>query len=324
MVVRYAPDRGIYVSTNSGASFTTAFYENVTASDSYVAESTKVGYLAHFYAAPSGKKSPLRVSTAGAISQNENADYFSTMRVAPVSPSVILMWTGGGKLWKSTDGGANFTLKFTAPVTGSFCSGFHYGDGVAFFSYVDTNATPRTQYHYTSLDQGETWTQITSNLPPSSPSTFSGNSFYLDGKHWAYLPHEVSGTGVYTSTNGVNWTYLGIMSGNGPKIATYGSASKMVLANNYYYALGSTTSGSTLSRSTDGVTWTLFGDSNGSFRSYEIALGVNELIVLGCSSTTSPSYLELRKYNFAGQHTNSKYVGPSATAQVRGRLCALF
>lgn len=215
---------------------------------------------------------------------NKSAGY-STQRVfrAPNTGTIIKI-SSGYTLIRSTDGGITFSTVCTPVNYRGFSSGLHYGNGVWFFSFVDTNPTPRTQNHYISTDDGLTWSNTaTTGLPTTSAGSFSGFSCYMNGSHHAWLsPDGATGVKYYKSTNGTTWTYTGVLTG--ASIGdVYGSEFGTFYRSPYFYAQNS----KCLARSTDGYTFTNWGVSIPSYTKYNGSPGYinGTWFMSGCDST---------------------------------------
>lgn len=170
------------------------------------------------------------------------------------SMSGTLMRQVYNSIQKSLDNGATWVTKHTRNPTSSFSNGFHYGDGVWFHSYTDTNASPRVVYHLVSLDDGETWTTSgITGLPSDMGNGFSGSSIYLNGAHYYVAPNN----NVYTSSNGLSWSLLGTrQSGHGTSV--YGQSGLVFYREPYFYG----SSGTQMVRSLNfGSGWASFGNS---------------------------------------------------------------
>jgi hypothetical protein len=133
----------------------------------------------------------------------------SFMRAHRNSTGTICARNFGNSLYRSTNGGSSFSVALATTGT-YFNSGLHYGNGKWFHTNVDTSVTPRNQYHYTSSDDGVTWAQNTTGLPATSGSGgFAGFSGYMNGKHHWWGQNSTTGTGLYTSTDGLTWSFVG-------------------------------------------------------------------------------------------------------------------
>ena len=180
-------------------------------SDSGVSWQT-IGTTFESYGGISSGDAFMHVSSGGIGSQYFSADLLTSNNMTGGSSTGryfksidgTLMRQQNNNLQKSYDNGLTWVTKHTRSPTSSFSNGFHYGDGVWFHSYTETNTEPRTVYYLISLNNGETWTSSGITGLPTSSDNFSGHSIYLNGAHYFNAPDN----NLYTSTNGLTWSFL--------------------------------------------------------------------------------------------------------------------
>jgi hypothetical protein len=227
-------------------------------------------------------------------SYQENTNFQATIERVYKNPDTgsIVLWNGSNALLRSLNNGATFSTVYTRSPSGSFSSGLHYGNGLWFHTWVDTNVTPRVPYYVVSTNDGASWTSSgISGLPTTSAAGFSGFSCYMNGKHHAWLPGPVGSTPtrLYTSTDGFTWTYIGQVS-DANIGDNYGQSFSVFFRSPYYYAkLGS--SDTRIGRSTDGYTFTAWGvaPSPSDVNFYNSPAYINGFWIAG-STTVSPNY----------------------------------
>jgi len=168
-------------------------------------------------------KDPQYVKPSGGI-VGDNLGQFYGEVVFAIAPSKIqkgLIWAGtnDGQIWYTKDGGGNWT-NVSKNVSGMPAWGTitciepsHFDPGTAYVAVDFHLMDNRDPYIYKTTDFGQTWTQISSNLPTKHPLAYvrsvaedpnkkglifagTGNGFFYsqdDGAHWtnlqAGLPH---------------------------------------------------------------------------------------------------------------------------------------
>lgn len=208
------------------------------------------------------------------------------MRSFKSQSGTIIGRTFGSTLYRSTNGGSTFTSVLTTHGT-FFNSGLHCGlDGTWF--HADYDSFSSAQYFYVSTDDGITWFEATTGLP-----TLNGNggySGYMNNKHHWWGKTNAGSYGLFTSTNGVTWTFIGNVSGGVRYDSigdSYGQQYNVIYISSYYY----TAWNNYIYRSSDGCTWSTWGTQCESTPGYgynqNIAYtnGVFILITDGPSST---------------------------------------
>jgi len=177
----------------------------------------------------------------------------STVRYFKSSAGTLMRFQYNN-IQKSTDNGATWTTKHTRSPTGSFSSGFHYGNGVWFHAWVNTSASPRVSHYLVSTDDGETWSSSgITGLPSSTGNSFFGNSTYLNGTHYFISPNNT----IYSSSDGLTWSSLGSRSSE-HGVSNYGQEKLIWYRDGYFYAVV----GLAVKRSTSFLSgWSTFGSN---------------------------------------------------------------
>lgn len=151
---------------------------------------------------------------------------------------------------RSINGGANWTTVHTRSPSSSFSNGFHYGGGVWFLCWTDTNAAPRVVRYIRSTDDGLTWSSSGITGIPDS-TNFSGHSFYANGYHYLWHPNGY----VYRSTDALTWSLISTTQFG--STSNYGQQNLPFYLDGYIYVQ----SGGQIRRSTDAITWSTFGNA---------------------------------------------------------------
>lgn len=193
-----------------------------------------------------------------------------------VNPNTnVIMRQQYDNIQRSTDGGATWTTVHTRSPGSSFSNGFHYGGGVWFHYYTDTNAAPRVVRYLRSTDDGLTWSASGITGIPDS-TNFSGHSFYANGFHYLWHPNNY----VYRSANALTWTQIATTRYGGT--SAYGQQNLPFFLDGYIYV----NSGGQVYRSTDAITWSTFGTSVSGGRNLAYING-NWVMVRGYNDGTS-------------------------------------
>lgn len=134
----------------------------------------------------------------------------ASVKYDPVNPNIIYVATACGGIWKSANGGSTWTAK--SDYEASLSSGsiaidptntnvIYYGTGEATFSIVSYYGRGLLK----STDGGNTWTNISADLPSASYTS----RIAIRPNYPAQLLAAMSYGGLYRSTNsGINWTLI--------------------------------------------------------------------------------------------------------------------
>ncbi len=131
----------------------------------------------------------------------------STLSISPVDPQVYYSGSSNGKVYRSTDGGSNWTdkslglpIRYVTRVTAD-----NFDASTVYCSLSGFNGSNEVPVHvYKSTDKGDTWTNISGDLPNAPvndilPDNFDTNRLYAG-----------TDLGVYTTQNGgASWYPLG-------------------------------------------------------------------------------------------------------------------
>ena len=138
--------------------------------------------------------------TTGLSFSVSNNSRIGRVVVDPDSTHIILVATNGG-IYRSTNYGVNFSFK----QSGNFI-GIHNGIGDTAYA-TTTGSSPKV---YRSVDNGNSWSHLTSGLPTSSKYRCELTLSGTPGKLYVVFGASDYGYGgVYRSTNGgTNWTLM--------------------------------------------------------------------------------------------------------------------
>lgn len=237
--------------TDSGASWQTLYGSNVY---SYGGISSGNSFLS-----PSGAY--FRVYDRTFSSYQEDTNLQSTTERAYKNPDTgtIIIWNST-RLERSLNNGSSTSVVYVRSPNSPFSGGLHYGNGVWFHTWMDTNVSPRVPYYVVSTNDGASWTSSgITGLPSTGNGAFSGFSCYMNGSHHAWLPAPNGNSGIYLykSTNGFAWSFAGTVSS--AQIGdNYGQMFGVFFRSPYYYAKASS-SDSRIVRSTDGYSFSAWG-----------------------------------------------------------------
>lgn len=202
--------------------FSGAFQSAVFRSDKRVSEDGKIPHNALMDAV--GQRQALLDPTDGAGAWPGGWTYHGPTNVGGRVRGILIhptntqiMWTGGcsGGMWKTTDGGANWTqLDDFMSVLPIGCMALspsnpdvlYVGTGEGFFETVEgssNTAAVRGAGIFKSIDGGLTWNQLPST---TSPNWYFVNRLAIDPNN-ASIILAATGSGIYRSTNGgTTWT----------------------------------------------------------------------------------------------------------------------
>ncbi len=204
--------------------------------------------------APYGTASWQSVSPGGMFYQVTNANYISgrTNSIAfhPTNPSIMYIATAGGGVWKTTNGGVNWTVMTDG--LSNLASGDIAIDpnnpNVLYYGTGELNYSLDSHYGdgiFKTTDAGLTWIQVA----PSSLSSYYSKIIVTPSN--SNLIYAAGKSGVFKSTNaGGNWT----------QISSAGNVNALVMdyTNNqilYFTNSGNTGAGAVRKSTDGGTTW---------------------------------------------------------------------
>ena len=218
--------------SDSGLSSSTTYYYKIAAWNS---------------ASKAGTEPRHRQKTAAPVVNAPNEPTWLTVAY-PTTTSLQLYWLDqsnnetGFHVYRSTDGGANYTLIGDAAANSQF--------------YQDNNLTPGMKYTYkvTAFNSGGekgTWIDSGTTLPvvvaPTAPASLVFSNISTTGLtlNWTDTANNESGYRVYRSTDGVNFSKIADLNAGSTSFADSG------LTNNatYYYKVSDWNSGGETSSS---------------------------------------------------------------------------
>jgi photosystem II stability/assembly factor-like uncharacterized protein len=206
--------------------------------------------------ADSGNGVFVSVDAGATWTRRSDKSHVLAFAVDPTNPSIV--WAGSGRigdsdrdsgLWKSTDGGASWTLLTVTP-TGSF------GQFPTYAVAIDS-VVPSTVYAGTSVglygttDGGATWTALTNGFPPLTNIFALGIAPSSHSTIYAGTAYG-GGIGVFKSTDrGASWTPLpsGIPNTDVRALVVDPTDANVVYRSDYSVGISKTTDG--------GLHWTL-------------------------------------------------------------------
>jgi photosystem II stability/assembly factor-like uncharacterized protein len=129
----------------------------------------------------------------------------TTIGVSPVVSNVIWAGTDDSHVWYTTDGGTNWTdVSSTLPyrwVTRVIPD--PQNEATAYVTFSGLKWQDPQPHVFKTTDLGQTWTDISSNLPDAPVNAFAVDPIYTD---WLFAGTDL---GAYYSANGGNdWTYI--------------------------------------------------------------------------------------------------------------------
>jgi len=184
------------------------------------------------------------------LSSNINIGSGSVVRYHVNPRTNVIMRQVSDNIERSTNGGVSWTTVHTRSPGGSFSNGFHYGNGVWFHSWTDTNVGPRVVYDIRSTDDGLTWSSSGITGIPDSNS-FSGHTFFGNGYHYYWHPNNY----VYRSTDALTWSLISTTRWG--STSPYGQQNLPFFLDGYFYV----TNNGQIRRTADMITWTTFGNT---------------------------------------------------------------
>jgi photosystem II stability/assembly factor-like uncharacterized protein len=139
----------------------------------------------------------------------------TTIAVAPTNSNVIWAGTDAGNVWVSTDYGANWN-----EVTGNLPERWvtrvvpdPTDETIAYVTFSGLKWKDPQPHVFHTTDQGQTWTDISSNLPDAPI-----NAFAVDPLHPNYLFVGTDLGAYYSANTGQSWQYL---SSDLPMVSVY-------------------------------------------------------------------------------------------------------
>ncbi|MBN1970742.1 MAG: T9SS type A sorting domain-containing protein [Candidatus Delongbacteria bacterium] len=128
---------------------------------------------------------------------------------APSDENVIYAGTTKGEVWITTNGGSNYqwnsiTNGLPNRAVTAICVDYN-NPAIAFISYSGLRWDDQLRYIFKTEDYGQSWTDISSNLPD-----LPVNNIIID-KNNSDIIYAASDRGIYYTTNGgVNWEMIGL------------------------------------------------------------------------------------------------------------------
>lgn len=173
----------------------------------------------------------------------------------PTNQNIFYIAAAQGGVWKTTDGGANWTALtdgLTSLASGSIAVDKN-NPNVIYYGTGEMNFSLDCQYGdglFKSTDGGSTWTRV---VPYSSNSYYS--TIVIDPTN-SNIVYAAGTSGVYKTTNaGTNWTKQTTTSGNYTSLVIDGTNPAILFASTY--------SGEIFKTTNSGNNWTLLGSTNG-------------------------------------------------------------
>ncbi len=140
----------------------------------------------------------------------------SALSESPLTRNILFAGTGDGNLWRSVDYGENWT-NVSSELPDRYITSIHQSELDTFTVYVTHSgykAGSNLPHVHFSSDLGDSWTDISGNLPP-----FAVNDLLILPNNDDQVLFAASDAGVYfTDDAGLHWERLGI---NMPYIPIY-------------------------------------------------------------------------------------------------------
>lgn len=227
------------------------------------------------------------INPIGLFYQRTNANYISgrTNSIAfhPTNPNIFYIAAAQGGVWKTTDGGVNWTA-LTDNLPTLACGDVvvdQNNPNVLYLGTGELNYSGDSQYGngiYKSTDAGATWfqvatvSQVGNRCSYMAIDPFNSNIVYMGGN-----------SGIYKSTNaGINWT--NINGGTNINCIIIDPVNSQII----YITNGGTNSGQIYKTTDGGITWTtLFGGLPGSMGRIQLAMAKSNVNVLYASIAAS-------------------------------------
>jgi photosystem II stability/assembly factor-like uncharacterized protein len=197
----------------------------------------------------------LSINPIGMFYQRTNANYISgrTNSIAfhPTNPNIFYIAAAQGGVWKTTDGGVNWTV-LTDNLPTLACGDVvvdQQNPNVLYLGTGELNYSSDSQYGngiYKSTDAGATWfqvatvSQVGNRCSYMAIDPFNSNIVYMGGS-----------SGIYKSTNaGINWTNMA--GGTNVNCVIINPTNSQII----YITNGGTNAGQVLKSTDGGTTWT--------------------------------------------------------------------
>lgn len=197
----------------------------------------------------------LSINPIGMFYQRTNANYISgrTNSIAfhPTNPNIFYIAAAQGGVWKTTDGGVNWTV-LTDNLPTLACGDVvvdQQNPNVLYLGTGELNYSSDSQYGngiYKSTDAGATWFQVATVSQVGNRCSylaidpFNSNVVYMGGN-----------SGIYKSTNaGINWTNMA--GGTNVNCVIINPTNSQII----YITNGGTNAGQVFKSTDGGTTWT--------------------------------------------------------------------
>lgn len=197
----------------------------------------------------------LSINPIGMFYQRTNANYISgrTNSIAfhPTNPNIFYIAAAQGGVWKTTDGGVNWTV-LTDNLPTLACGDVvvdQQNPNVLYLGTGELNYSSDSQYGngiYKSTDAGATWfqvatvSQVGNRCSYMAIDPFNSNIVYMGGS-----------SGIYKSTNaGINWTNMA--GGSNVNCIIINPTNSQII----YITNGGTNAGQIFKSTDGGTTWT--------------------------------------------------------------------